>query len=73
MFIYLIKLIKYLIFYLYFLGVWTSDAMKAAAVLEIGQKLKERLRIPQKMSIGYQVHKDTIDKTGSMTKNSYTI
>lgn len=55
------------------IGVWTSDAMNSAAVLEIGRKLKERLRISQKIPIGYQIHKDTMDKQGSITKNSYTV
>lgn len=55
------------------LGVWTADASNSSAVLEIGRKLKDRLRIPQKVTIGYQVHKDTMDKAGSVTKQSYTV
>lgn len=55
------------------IGIWTSNAMKSEAVLEIGMKLKERLRISSKVTIGYQVHKDTIDKAGSVTKTSYTV
>ncbi|XP_022919027.1 eukaryotic translation initiation factor 4E-1A-like isoform X1 [Onthophagus taurus] len=55
------------------IGIWTADAMRAAAVIEIGRKLKDRLRISPKVTIGYQVHKDTIDKAGSVTKNSYTV
>jgi translation initiation factor 4E len=54
-------------------GVWTSDANKGNAVLEIGKKLKERLHIPPRTVLGYQVHKDTQDKSGSVTKNSYTV
>ncbi|CAH1369158.1 hypothetical protein MTP99_010634 [Tenebrio molitor] len=55
------------------IGVWTSDANKGNAVLEIGKKLKERLHIPPRTVLGYQVHKDTQDKSGSVTKNSYTV
>lgn len=55
------------------LGVWTADANNSSAALEIGRKLKERLRIPPKITIGYQVHKDTMDKTGSVTKFLYTV
>jgi len=55
------------------IGVWTSNATNQEAVMEIGRKLKERLRIKTKDMIGYQAHKDTIDKTGSVTKNSYTV
>lgn len=58
---------------IYFSGVWTSDAMHSNAILEIGKKLKERLRIAPKVVIGYQVHKDTMDKASSATKNSYTV
>lgn len=54
-------------------GVWTKDATKSVAVLEIGRKLKERLHIPPRSTLGYQVHKDTMDKTGSVSKYSYTV
>ncbi|XP_066261654.1 eukaryotic translation initiation factor 4E1-like [Euwallacea similis] len=55
------------------IGVWTSDANNSASVLEIGKKLKERLRIPACTTIGYEIHKDTMDKTGSSSKYSYTL
>ncbi|XP_018577506.1 eukaryotic translation initiation factor 4E-1A-like [Anoplophora glabripennis] len=55
------------------IGIWTSDAQNGVAVLEIGRKLKERLRIPSRTILGYQVHKDTIEKTGSVSKYSYTV
>ncbi|CAH1117453.1 unnamed protein product [Phaedon cochleariae] len=55
------------------IGIWTADAQNAAAVLEIGRKLKERLHINQRTMLGYQVHKDTIEKTGSVSKYSYTV
>jgi len=55
------------------IGVWTSDANNAASVVEIGRKLKERLKIPQHVKIGFEVHKDTMDKTGSTSKYSYTV
>ncbi|XP_065172472.1 eukaryotic translation initiation factor 4E-1A-like isoform X2 [Atheta coriaria] len=55
------------------IGIWTKNATRSEAVLEIGRKLKERLRIKPKDQIGYQAHKDTIDKASSMTKTSYNI
>lgn len=55
------------------IGVWTADANNGQAVLEIGRKLKERLNIPPRTIIGYEVHKDTMDKTGSSSKMSYTL
>lgn len=55
------------------IGLWTADATNGNAVLEIGRRLKERLRLPPKILIGYQSHKDTMDKSGSVTKSSYTL
>ncbi|XP_028127846.1 eukaryotic translation initiation factor 4E-1A [Diabrotica virgifera virgifera] len=55
------------------IAVWTADAQNSHAVLEIGSKLKERLHIPSRVTLGYQLHKDTIQKTGSVSKYSYTV
>lgn len=55
------------------LGIWTSNADSADSVMEIGRKLKERLRITSKTTMGYQVHKDTMIKAGSQTRNTYTL
>ncbi|KAK3091354.1 hypothetical protein FSP39_019218, partial [Pinctada imbricata] len=37
------------------LSLWTGDARRQDAVMKIGKKLKERLNIPPKISIGFQV------------------
>ncbi|XP_050394380.1 eukaryotic translation initiation factor 4E [Patella vulgata] len=55
------------------LGLWTKDSTRGEANVEIGKKLKERLNIPTKISIGFQVHDDTISKSGSTTKNRYQV
>lgn len=55
------------------LGLWTHDAMKSEANKKIGFKLKERLKIPPKIVLGYQVHSDTMAKSGSTTKNRFTV
>lgn len=55
------------------IGVWTADATRGTSVMEIGRKLKERLRIAPKVIIGYQIHKDTMAKAGSVTKNTYMV
>ncbi|XP_015519906.1 eukaryotic translation initiation factor 4E [Neodiprion pinetum] len=55
------------------IGVWTADANRGQSVLEIGRKLKERLRIAPRVQIGYQIHKDTMAKAGSVTKNTYSV
>lgn len=55
------------------IAVWTSDGSKSVAVMEIGRKLKERLHIPQRTMLIYQLHKDTMDKNGSVSKYAYTV
>ncbi|XP_011303715.1 eukaryotic translation initiation factor 4E-1A isoform X2 [Fopius arisanus] len=55
------------------LAAWTADATKSQSVMEIGRKLKDRLGINQRQTIGYQVHKDTMEKAGSITKNTYQV
>lgn len=53
------------------LGVWTADTSKQQANLEIGRKIKEQLGIHGK--IGFQLHRDTMVKHSSATKNLYTV
>lgn len=52
-------------------GVWTADTSKQHANIEIGRKIKEQLGIHGK--IGFQVHRDTMVKHSSATKNLYTV
>nr|XP_023697597.1 eukaryotic translation initiation factor 4E-1A-like [Paramormyrops kingsleyae] len=55
------------------IAVWTSDYENKEAITHIGRVYKERLGVPQKMSIGYQSHADTATKSGSTTKNKFVI
>ncbi|XP_044751888.1 eukaryotic translation initiation factor 4E1-like isoform X3 [Coccinella septempunctata] len=55
------------------IGIWTSDASNTQAVLEIGRKIKERLRIPNNTKLVYQLHDDQMAKNSSVTKNAYTL
>ncbi|GLG97124.1 Eukaryotic translation initiation factor 4E [Gryllus bimaculatus] len=55
------------------LALWTGNAQNSQSVIEIGRKLKERLKIGRNVTIGYQIHKDTMVKSGSVTKNTYTV
>ncbi|XP_046392345.1 eukaryotic translation initiation factor 4E-like isoform X2 [Ischnura elegans] len=54
------------------IGLWTADYSNGPSVKEIGRKLKERLRIGPKVTIGYQIHRDTQTKSSSAAKNTYT-
>jgi len=55
------------------LAVWTGDARNAESNMKIGRTLKSRLEIPKGIQIGFQAHTDTISKSGSTTKNRYTV
>ncbi|CAL7943326.1 unnamed protein product [Xylocopa violacea] len=55
------------------IGVWTANANSEDSVMEIGRKLRERLKIASKLTIGYQIHKDVMVKVGSQTKNAYVV
>ncbi|CAF98695.1 unnamed protein product, partial [Tetraodon nigroviridis] len=55
------------------LAIWTSNCQNRDAIMTIGQLYKERLNIPIKAMLGYQSHDDTSSKSGSTTKNMYSI
>ncbi|XP_028393629.1 eukaryotic translation initiation factor 4E-1A-like [Dendronephthya gigantea] len=55
------------------LAVWTGNAKEQQANITIGRVIKSRLQISGKASIGFQTHADTMVKTGSTTKNLYTV
>ncbi|MBN3295797.1 IF4E factor, partial [Amia calva] len=55
------------------LAIWTGNCQNREAIMTIGQQYKERLNVPIKALIGYQSHDDTSSKSGSTTKNMYTV
>ncbi|XP_016986492.1 neurofilament heavy polypeptide isoform X2 [Drosophila rhopaloa] len=55
------------------ISIWTADGGKEAAVLEIGRKLREGLRMESAYVLQYQLHKDTMVKQGSTVKSIYTL
>ncbi|MGH0117384.1 UNVERIFIED_CONTAM: hypothetical protein FKN15_033479 [Acipenser sinensis] len=55
------------------LAIWTGNCENKEAIMTIGQQYKERLSIPSKALIGYQSHDDTSSKSGSTTKNIFTV
>jgi len=56
------------------ISVWTADGSNKEAVMEIGYKLKESLRLEtDKFNLVYQMHKDTMVKQGSVVKGTYTL
>ncbi|XP_016133540.1 eukaryotic translation initiation factor 4E-like [Sinocyclocheilus grahami] len=55
------------------ISIWTGNCQNRDAIMTIGQQYKERLSIPIKTLIGYQSHDDTSSKSGSTTKNMYSV
>ncbi|XP_064605301.1 eukaryotic translation initiation factor 4E-like [Liolophura sinensis] len=55
------------------LAMWTKDARRGDANVKIGKKLKERLNIPDRLTIGFQAHTDTISRQGSTAKNRFSV
>jgi len=55
------------------LSMWLCEAKPQDSVVRIGQKLKNRLGIEEKVIIGYEVHSDTMSKQGSTAKIRYTV
>lgn len=55
------------------LALWTADATRSDSSKKIGKRMKERLNIHPKTTIGYQAHSDSMVKSGSTTKNRFTV
>lgn len=55
------------------IGIWTADANHSSSIMEIGRRLKERLRMPPKLTMSFQSHKDTASKTGANSKSMFTV
>ena len=54
------------------IAIWTSDAKSEEGCLEIGNKLKDALRL-DKQALTYQAHTDNMSKQGSSVKSLYTL
>lgn len=55
------------------IGIWTADANHSSSIMEIGRRLKERLRMPPKLTMSFQSHKDTASKVGANSKSMFTV
>jgi len=55
------------------IAMWLCDAKQGDAIIKIGQKLKERLGIDAKVTLGFEAHHDTMNKSGSTAKNRYIV
>ncbi|XP_030566255.1 eukaryotic translation initiation factor 4E1-like [Drosophila novamexicana] len=55
------------------ISIWTSNGNNQEAILEIGHKLRDALRLGPQNVLQYQLHKDTMVKQGSNVKSTYTL
>ncbi|XP_052862437.1 eukaryotic translation initiation factor 4E1-like [Anopheles cruzii] len=53
------------------ISIWTANSQHREAVMDIGRTYKERLNL--RGTISYQNHKDTMIRTGSTTKATYSV
>lgn len=54
------------------ISIWTANGNNEEAALEIGHKLREALRLGRQ-NLLYELHKDTMVKSGSNVKSIYTL
>jgi len=55
------------------ISVWLCETKPQESVVRIGQVLKRRLGIDEKVLLGFECHNDTMNKSGSTAKSRYTI
>lgn len=55
------------------IAVWTGNYNNKDAILEIGQKLKAGLNLPDRIKLQYQTHSDSMVKNSSNVKSLYEI
>jgi len=55
------------------ISMWLCETKPQESVVKIGQTLKRRLGIDDKVLLGFEAHNDTINKTGSTAKSKYTV
>lgn len=55
------------------ISMWLCEAKPQESVVKIGQRLKGRLGIEEKVILGFEVHSDTMNKQGSTAKIRYTV
>ena len=54
------------------ISIWTANGNNEEAALEIGNKLRDALRLARQ-NLQYQLHKDTMVKTSSSIKSTYNL
>lgn len=55
------------------IGMWLGDSSQGEAIISVGKKVKERLGIDAKVTLGFEAHQDTMKKSGSTAKNRFIV
>ena len=55
------------------IGMWLGDSSQADSIITVGKKVKDRLGIDLKVTLGFEAHQDTMKKSGSTAKNRFTV
>ena len=55
------------------IGVWLGNSKAGQSITEVGRCLKGRLGLGQNVPLGFEVHEDTMAKSGSTAKSRYTV
>lgn len=55
------------------IAVWTANYNNKESIMEIGQKLKEGMSLPDRIKLHYQTHSDSMVKNSSSVKSLYEI
>lgn len=55
------------------IGMWLGDSTRGDSIITVGKKVKERLGIDAKVTLGFEAHMDTMKKSGSTAKNRFVV
>ena len=55
------------------ISLWMSNSTKMEGIMSVGRTLKNRMGLDKHLRIGFEVHKDAMNKQGSMARNKYTL
>jgi len=55
------------------MGMWLGDSTVGESIITVGKKVKERLNIENQVTLGFEVHQDTMKRSGSTAKNRFVV
>lgn len=55
------------------IAIWTNDCKNERIILDVGQKLREGLNLPDPITLSYESHRASMNKNSSNVKSLYEI